>query len=67
LRVDCISKLGGRRARGSERLVTARAERRIPVRVATPWAILLAGCAAVLTLADTLPIARTTGLFTGGG
>ena len=30
------------------------------------WGILLAGCAAVLTLVDTLLIARTTGLFTGG-
>jgi hypothetical protein len=46
--------------------VNASPERRTRLRVTTPWAILLAGCAAVLTLVDTLLIARTTGLFTGG-
>ena len=36
------------------------------LRVAPPWGILLAACAAVLTFADTYMTARTTRLFTGG-
>jgi sulfatase-like protein len=49
--------------------LTARAERRTDrtsLRGPKPWVILLAGCALVLTVVDILPIARTTGLFTGG-
>jgi hypothetical protein len=46
--------------------LSARAERRTRLPVTAPWAILLAGCTAVLTLVDTLLIARTTAFFTGG-